>query len=68
VADNRVDLVQDGTVPIPEALRFSGLGRSTLYGLMETGELAYSKVGKRRLIPRRALVEMLSRGLVVRES
>ena len=35
---------------------------------MEDGSLAYCKVGRRRLIPRRALVAMMVRGVVVRES
>ena len=34
------------------------LGRSTLYGLMERGDLPYACIGTRRLIPRRALVDL----------
>ena len=67
MATDRVELVSDGAAGIPEAEEFTGLGRSTIYGLMEDGSLAYVKVGRRRLIPRRALVELLERGLVSRE-
>ena len=44
-----------------EAVRFSRIGRSPLYTLMGAGELAYTKVGVRRLIPRKALVELFAR-------
>jgi hypothetical protein len=32
--------------------------------MMDRGELPYAKVGKRRLIPRRALVELIERNLI----
>ena len=50
----------DGAVGIEEARRFSGLGRTVLYQLMTQGRLPFVKVGARRLIPRRALVALLS--------
>ena len=53
---NREELVQDGLMTIREAVAFLRLGRSTLYGLMERGDLPYACIGARRLIPRRALV------------
>jgi hypothetical protein len=56
-----VDLMADGTFGIDEAKRFSGLGRTALYGLMNAGELQYVKVGSRRLIPKKSLVELLAR-------
>jgi excisionase family DNA binding protein len=55
-----LDLVNDGTMTIPQAEDFSNLKRSKLYQLMEAGELAYVKIGKARRIPRRALVELLA--------
>ena len=55
------DHYADGSVTVAEAARFTGLGRTTLYALMAAGELPYTKVGARRLIGRRALVEMLAR-------
>ena len=37
-------------VPIPEACRLLGVGRSTLYLLFNTGKLTRRKLGKRTLI------------------
>jgi hypothetical protein len=65
-----VGLVSDGLMTIPEAEEFSRLSRSDLYARMDRGELAYCKLGKRRMIPRRAMVEMVEmarQGLVVRQ-
>ncbi len=53
---------QDGGLTIAEAVRFAGVGRSTLYGAMEEGRLAYTKVGRRRVVARRGLVELLASG------
>ena len=58
------ELLGDGTIGIDDAKRLSGLGRSFLHQLMRRGELAYCKVGKRRLIVKRSLLEMLRRNLV----
>jgi Helix-turn-helix domain len=60
-------MVDDGLVTVPEAQVFCRLSRSELYARMERGDLAYCKLGKRRLIPRRALVEMARQSLVVRQ-
>jgi excisionase family DNA binding protein len=57
-------LVTDGAVDVAEACRFTGLGRTFLYQLMDRGELRYAKVGRRRLIPRAELVRLLAGGLV----
>jgi hypothetical protein len=59
------DLVEDGLLTVSEAQEFSRLSRSDLYVRMKRGELAYCKLGNRRLIPRRALVRMAARGLVM---
>ena len=56
--DHRGELVQDGLMTIREAIAFLRLGRSTLYGLMERGDLPYACIGARRLIPRRALIDL----------
>ena len=58
------DLLEEGLNTIPEAQNYTRLSRSTLYGLMDGGQLAYTRIGRRRLIPHRALVELASRGLV----
>jgi excisionase family DNA binding protein len=57
------DILEDGLRTIEEAQEFTRLSRSGLYELMENGALAYTKIGRRRLIPHRALVELASRGL-----
>ena len=60
-------LVDGGLQTIGEATAFTRLSRSALYGLMDRGELVYVKIGRRRLIPKQALVELAQRGLVVRD-
>lgn len=57
------DLVAEGLMGMPEAEAFSGLSRSTLYVMMGRGELAYVVLGRRRLIPRKALVQLAASGL-----
>ena len=51
-------LVEDGLVPIHEAMAFLSVGRSTIYELMDKGMLPYAKIGRSRRIPRRALVKL----------
>ena len=65
---NMKALVDGGLQTIGEATAFTRLSRSALYGLMDRGELVYVKIGRRRLIPKHALVDLAQRGLVVRES
>jgi excisionase family DNA binding protein len=38
------------TVSVPEALRATGIGRTTLYKLIRSGQLHRVKIGKRALI------------------
>jgi excisionase family DNA binding protein len=57
-------LLLDGTIDVAGAQEFTGLGRSYLYQLMDAGQLAYTKVGKRRLLPRSELRRLLREGLV----
>jgi excisionase family DNA binding protein len=51
-------LLADGLVPVSEAAAFLGVSRSTLYALMERGELPYVKIGRARRVPRRALITL----------
>ncbi len=55
--DPRERLVTDGVVNVEEARRFLNCSRTTLYTLMDSGELDYLKFGRNRRIPRRALIE-----------
>jgi excisionase family DNA binding protein len=64
-ASKGTELVKDGLRTIPEAQEYTRLSRAAIYALMDRGELAYTRIGKRRLIPLRALVELAQRGLVV---
>jgi excisionase family DNA binding protein len=47
------------SVSVDEAARVLGLGRSTMFALLESGEVRSVKVGARRLVPWRALEELL---------
>jgi excisionase family DNA binding protein len=58
------DLLRHGLRTIKEAQDYTRLSRATLYLLMERGELTYTTIGRRRLIPFRALIELAARGLV----
>ena len=58
-----LDVVRDGLVTVRDAALFTGLSRSTIYELMERGELVYAKLGRARRIPRRALLELAANSL-----
>ncbi len=45
---------------VGEASAFIGLGRTTLYSLMESGQLRFCKIGKRRIIRSADLNEFLT--------
>ena len=55
------DLVADGLMTVQEAAGFLRLSRSTVYTIMDRGELPFVKLGRSRRIPRRALVELAAR-------
>ena len=57
------DLVADGLAALPEASTFTTLSKSSLYAMMERGELPYVVIGRRRMIPRKALIELARAGL-----
>lgn len=57
------DLVADGCLRVRDAVKFLGVGKSTIYKLMDDGHLAYAKIGRTRLIPKRALVELAARNV-----
>lgn len=56
--DERMWLVQDGLATVAEAQKFTSLSRSTLYSMMDAGQLVFVKLGRARRIPWRALVEL----------
>ena len=56
--DDRVSIVDRGLVSIPEACAFlGGVSRAFIYLEFERGRLRSVGVGRRRMIPRQALVE-----------
>ena len=57
-------LVSDGLVTIREAARFLSLSRSTLYQMMDKGELLYAKIGGSRRIPKQALKNLAGTSLL----
>ena len=52
------DLFDDGLLTVSAAAAFIGLSKSTLYQLMDQGELPYVKIGKCRRIPKRSLIDL----------
>jgi len=48
-------------VSVDEAVRVSGIGRTSVYALMKTGELPSFRLGKRRLIRLAAIRGLLER-------
>ena len=61
------DNLDQGLIRVADAARFLAVSRSTLYALMETGELTYVKLGRSRRIPKLAIVELARRNLVARD-
>jgi excisionase family DNA binding protein len=62
---SREELAADGAVSVAEAHAFVGLSESQFYVLMDRGEIPFVKSGRRRLVPKRALVEYLAKHMVV---
>jgi excisionase family DNA binding protein len=60
------DVLADGMMSVAEAMAFTRLGRTEIYKRMTDGSLPFARIGKRRLIPKRAVVELLRGGLVGR--
>ena len=57
------DLCAEGALTVKEAVAFSGLARTAIYARIEDGSLPSLRLGRRRLIPKRALVRLLAKGL-----
>jgi len=62
--DHETPLCGDGLVTIVEGARFLGVSKTTLYDMLGRGEIAYSRVGHLKRIPRRALIEYAEKHLV----
>lgn len=60
----RFELLSEGMLTVEEAVTMSKLSRSELYVQMRLKHLEYVQHGRRRLIPKRALMDMMNAGLV----
>lgn len=58
-----LETVGDGLLRVSEVAKFLGLARSTVYQLMDRGELRYAKILRTRRIPRRAVLDLAVRSL-----
>lgn len=61
------ELVADGLVTIPEAEALLRLSRTSIYGLMASGDLPFVRIGRSRRVPRRAVVALAARNLCRRQ-
>ncbi len=50
------------TYTVEECARLLGIGRQLAYDRVKTGEIPVIKVGRRLLVPRRALEKLLEQG------
>jgi excisionase family DNA binding protein len=48
-------------LPIPDACRVLGVGRSKLYELIAAGDISIRKIGRKTLIPREDLMSFAAR-------
>lgn len=62
--ETKSSIVADGFAAVSEACEFLRLSRSTVYALMDAGQLRYARFGRARRIPRKAMVEYAERNLV----
>jgi hypothetical protein len=58
--DRRQELASDGFMSVSAAVSFSGVSKSELYRAMGDGRLAWTPWGRRRLVSRRSLTELLT--------
>ena len=56
-------LVSDGCLTVDQSMKFTGLCRSKLYEHLQQGRIPVVKVGRRTLIPKRALIRFLAEHL-----
>lgn len=58
---NEVEHLNTRLWPVEAVMERLGVGRSTAFGLMTSGELRSVKVGRRRLVSEAALCEFIQR-------
>ena len=65
--DSAQNLVESGLVTVKDAARFLHISLAFTYELMARGDLPYTKLGRARRIPKKALIELAAKHLVKRE-
>lgn len=53
------------TLTVDETAKILGIGRQLAYNRVKTGEIPVIKIGRRLLVPRRALEKLLEQGQAV---
>jgi excisionase family DNA binding protein len=56
-------ILEDGLLSVKGACAFLGTGKTFVYQAMADGEIAYVVLGRKRLLPKRALIEYAARNL-----
>jgi len=56
------------TFTVEETARLLGIGRQIAYNRVKTGEIPVIKIGRRLLVPRRALEKLLEQGQAVNQA
>ena len=56
-------VAEEGSMSVDDAVKFTHLSRTEIYRAMKSGQVVFTKIGKRRLIMRRSLVAFLERGI-----
>jgi excisionase family DNA binding protein len=54
-----MDMDNEATIPVPRAAALLGISRGSAYKAVRAGEIPAVKIGKRLLVPRRALERLL---------
>ena len=50
------ELLADGCLSVKQAAEFLSIGLTSTYAEMESGRLAYLKIGRRRVVPKKELI------------
>jgi excisionase family DNA binding protein len=58
-----VDELDLGLLTVAETARVLHVGRTTVYALMERGQLQFVRIGKARRIPKAAVRDLIKRNL-----
>ncbi len=63
--DAKRELVDDGLFTVRQAADFLRVGRTKIYGLINSGDLPRCKIGKCVRVPRAAVVQLAERSLTL---